>query len=555
MKTKLFLGLLILLIGSCVNMNDRKELSRIKELGVNYPDSALELLETSFNTHLMSDKNLAEWCMINAVLRDSLKEDMDVDTALFRKAVHYYERGKSEDLKAKAGYYYGRVLSYNKNNKGAIIIYIQALEKAEMSKDYNLAGYLSSYTADLYKDIYEAEKAREYYLIATENFNKARNYKSQAFAYRDIGITYFMVEDHKNAMNYVKLADSMSVLIDDLVLRASLKNLFGNIQIELGNYELAELYIKQSLEINKERKLPNYNTLSYCYLLQKNYNMARAYIDSASLYSKSLEDEVTVLTSYYLLEKELGNIDLALNYYEESRNVYDSICELNNSKELLKLDKKYRREHLINQNNQLKIKTQNYYIITISLVLSIFIGLLLGMRFFYKKKHKEIKLKEKLEKKENELRNQQIIVSAKEKEFNMLKRFLLERSMMYGKLKLLSDLPIQGNKEEEFNKSVKKMFSSPFLSKEDWKQLRETIEGLYPSFVKNLQNIGVVKDNDIDFCCLLLFKLPSDKMLTLLNIGKEGLKSKRHRIIKKLNIVNQDIKLEEYLESLGINMS
>lgn len=288
MKTKLSLGLLILLIGSCVNMNDRKELSRIKELGVNYPDSALELLETSFNTHLMSDKNLAEWCMMNAVLRDSLKEDMDVDTVLFRKAVHYYEREKSEDLKAKAGYYYGRILSYNKNNRGAIVIYIQALEKAELSKDYNLAGYLSSYTADLYKDIYEAEKAREYYLRATDNFNKAGNYKSQAFAYRDISITYFMVEDHKNAMNYVKLADSMSVLIDDLVLSASLKNLFGNIQIELGNYKLAELYIKQSLAINKERRLPNYNTLSYCYLLQKDYNMARAYIDSASLYSKTL---------------------------------------------------------------------------------------------------------------------------------------------------------------------------------------------------------------------------------------------------------------------------
>ncbi len=552
MKTKLFLGLLILLIGSCVNMNDRKELSRIKELGVNYPDSALELLETSFNTHLMSDKNLAEWCMMNAVLRDSLKEDMDVDTALFRRAVEYSNRKATDDLKAKVSYYYGRILEYNGYRKESIPVYGAALEEAILAKDYNLAGYISSYIADSYRNVYKAEEARKYYLKAAEYFDLVGNYKSKAFAYRDVGITYFTIEDHNNAMKYVKLADSMSLKMDDKVLLSSLANLFGNIYIEQGKYRLAEEYIKKSLELNNDSaaRIPNYHTLSYCYLLQKDYNKARAYIDSASQYSRSIQDETIVLTRYYLLEKELGNIGDALSYYERSNVALDSVYKLNDSKELIKMDKKFRREHLINQNNQLKIKTQNYYLLTISLTLFVLIGIVVGMGLFYYRKNKEIKLKEQLANKESELRKQQIIASAKEKEFNMLKHFLLEKSMTYGKLKLLSELPITGNKEEEFNKGVKKIFSSPSLSKEDWVQLRETIDGLYPNFIEKLKEIGVIKDSDIDFCCLLRFKIPSDKMLILLNIGKEGLKSKRHRIIKKLNIVNQDIKLEEFLDAL-----
>ena len=60
-----------------------------------------------------------------------------------------------------------------------------------------------------------------------------------------------------------------------------------------------------------------------------------------------------------------------------------------------------------------------------------------------------------------------------------------------------------------------------------------------------------LSEDELDYCYLVRFGFSSDKVIILLNITKSTLKSKRHRIMKKLELTNQNMKLEDFLSTLS----
>lgn len=560
MKNKYtLLFLFLLLITACVNLDDRKKLSSVEDLKNNYPDSAVHMLEADFNPRLMSDENLAKWCMLNGDIRDSLKLEMDIDTTLLHRAFSYYGKRNNLASKAKIGLYYGRSLVLENDFDRAIPVYLFALEQAGLAKDFNLAGYISSYTADVYYSEYESELARNYYLKAEEYFSLANNIRSQAIAFRDIGYTYSLDALNEEALSWLLKSDSVSRILEDSILMASIMNASGIIYYELGQYNLAEDCILKSVPLMKDNELSNYNVLVDIFIKQKEYSKANRYLDSLSLYLDDAEWKVSFYRQHYMLEKERGNADMALKYYELCMQCTDSIWEENHSKELYEIAQKYEQEHLINANNELKIQKQRILIIVIFLGILI-AALSIGARALIRRKKKELAVKEQEAEKQRLLaENQEIALRAKENElfqikkrFSMIKDFLFQRSLLYEKVKLISELPVKGDRrKKEYDRAIQEMFKEPFLSNNDWAMLREITNELYSSFTnKLLEAVPILSDEEINFCCLLRFGLPSDKVLVLLDIAPATLKSKRHRIMTKAGLVNQNIKLEDFLDSL-----
>lgn len=69
-------------------------------------------------------------------------------------------------------------------------VYLQALDIALQRKDYNLAGYISSYSADVYEFQYDYLLAKDKYLQAADYFKQAGNKRSEGLALAEVGKMY-----------------------------------------------------------------------------------------------------------------------------------------------------------------------------------------------------------------------------------------------------------------------------------------------------------------------------------------------------------------------------
>ena len=76
----------------------------------------------------------------------------------------------------------------------AMNIYLIALDLADRSQDYNLAGYINTYLADQYKFEEKYNQAKEKYQEAATYFEKANNLRSRVIAMTNTGFMSFFLK-------------------------------------------------------------------------------------------------------------------------------------------------------------------------------------------------------------------------------------------------------------------------------------------------------------------------------------------------------------------------
>jgi hypothetical protein len=99
---------------------------------------------------VLSDETFAAWCLANANVRDILfKEPLSTDYML--RAFNYFKNKGRINEQARIGMFLGHAYNASQQRDKAMNIYLIALDLADRSQDYNLAGYINTYLADLYK--------------------------------------------------------------------------------------------------------------------------------------------------------------------------------------------------------------------------------------------------------------------------------------------------------------------------------------------------------------------------------------------------------------------
>lgn len=187
MKALLLTGLLfILILPGC-----RKEtsilplLQSVEELIPMYADSASVLLDSIQAPDELTDKDFAHWCMLCGKVTDEAATGLLPIYQWQRAQQWFTEHGTAEE-QAQIDLYLGRAYVEDGEYDKAMQIYADALQLAKEHQAYNVAGYICAYMADLYgfRDITSErlEKRKE----ASNFFKKARNYKSYAYALKDL---------------------------------------------------------------------------------------------------------------------------------------------------------------------------------------------------------------------------------------------------------------------------------------------------------------------------------------------------------------------------------
>lgn len=543
-------------------------------------DSAYLLLNSIENLDRLNDELFAHWCLLFGKVADNLHKDMPYSSFLL-KAQAWYEQHGTEYEQVQISLYLGRSYVEDKKYDEAMNIYTRALDIAKNSREYNLAGYICSYMADLYELKNMLNQSRCKYQEGADYFVKALNNRSYAFALRDVSYIFCLQDSFDLALHNLKKADSIVLLLKDSVALSSIANAFGNVYSFMGNLDYAEKYLLKSLDLNKTEVAPTYLALSTLHLNNGGLSKAEYYLEKSKVQTRNDYTSIGITYQYYLLEKMYNNTDKALLYLELYIQAYDSISTVMNNVQVLEVEKKYNHVKLLNENNQLRIN-QLYSIILFVLVAAC--CLLLAFLYQVKVKRDKEKIcnqqrlldtKEKrllqfiadLDKKENELQrlkslliqgdnqkdvqellNQQELEYQKQrieivqarKEINALKNKILFLQPIVKKIVKLSQVIIPGSSK------------SPLTIK-DWQVLVNNINNIYFLFNEILEKKGF-KENTVEirYCYLSLLQLNKNQESVILHINPDSVSKLRFRVRQRLQISGEKTSVYEFLMDMSL---
>ena len=452
----------------------------------------------------------------------------------------------------------------DKEYERAMKIYKESLQTALRHEDYNQAGYISSYTADLYDYEGNYALATEKYAEAETYFRKAGNQRSMAFALRDVGRMYVFADSAEVALSYILRADTILAAVGDSTDIAYIANALGNVYKKLGDMLLAKRYFWQAINFSDEDRAPDYSALAGIYIDEGDFTNARVCLERAQ--EEPIMNKKTpsaIIYKYYRLEKAEGHFGKALAYLESYNEIADSVRTLRERENVIEVEKKYEHLQVSLDNMRLRVLQKNLYI---SLVISIAVCLFILSVYFFVigRKNKKIyaqridlahknnellRLREVLERMRKELqelgtdRKYRLEYERLKQRESVLSRNLEEQrealllsSAIAKKLVRLSQKVIPGNTES-------------LLTENNWKAIISRVDEIYPTFGSKLGAFALTS-MELRYCYLCLFHFDTASEAILLNIQPDSVNKRRQRVRQKLGITGKDLDLRTYLISL-----
>ena len=548
-------------------------IDRAESLLKSDPDSSHILLDSIAVPDNLSDKLLARWCMLSGKVADTLYTDLPYVQQLLRAQAYYKSHGTKQE-QAKIGLYLGRSYVEDKENEKAMKVYLQALDIALRSEDYNQAGYICSYMGDLYDFEGNYLLGKDKYKEAESYFRKAGNMRSSAFALRDVGRMYAFSDSLDIALIFLLKADTIIVEVGDSSDIGTIYNGIGNIYNMLGNKELAKLYLWKNVNMSDFDDAPSYRTLAGIYIEEGDFKNARICLEKASVPSFNDMTRFSVLYGYSLLEKAEGNWEKAWFYLDEYNSASDSILTIRNRENIIKIEKEYEHLKISLENMRLKSDKQKYFIYWVISV-SILLILLWVFQIRIDRKNKRLlkqeidlsnksnelfRLRDNLRNKQDRLEALSIQLSEKNEKLNELdSREKLEKE--YEQIKKEEEtlvLRIAERRKDLFLSSAiaKKVIKlsqkvvpgatkSP-LSEKDWQNIITQVNEVYPFLADRLAAFNL-SAAELRYCYLSLLGLDSIGESILLHIQPDSVNKRRQRVRQRLRIIAKELDLCAYL--------
>lgn len=542
-------------------------IDRAESLLKSDPDSSHILLDSIAVPDNLSDKLLARWCMLSGKVADTLYTDLPYVQQLLRAQAYYKSHGTKQE-QAKIGLYLGRSYVEDKENEKAMKVYLQALDIALRSEDYNQAGYICSYMGDLYDFEGNYLLGKDKYKEAESYFRKAGNMRSSAFALRDVGRMYAFSDSLDIALIFLLKADTIIVEVGDSSDIGTIYNGIGNIYNMLGNKELAKLYLWKNVNMSDFDDAPSYRTLAGIYIEEGDFKNARICLEKASVPSFNDMTRFSVLYGYSLLEKAEGNWEKAWFYLDEYNSASDSILTIRNRENIIKIEKEYEHLKISLENMRLKSDKQKYFIYWVISV-SILLILLWVFQIRIDRKNKRLlkqeidlsnksnelfRLRDNLRNKQDRLEALSIQLSEKNEKLNELdSREKLEKE--YEQIKKEEEtlvLRIAERRKDLFLSSAiaKKVIKlsqkvvpgatkSP-LSEKDWQNIITQVNEVYPFLADRLAAFNL-SAAELRYCYLSLLGLDSIGESILLHIQPDSVNKRRQRVRQRLGIIAKSL--------------
>ena len=572
---RIFLTLLVITLGwimqGCTNEADRNAIRQMEQaapLMQSDPEAAHVLLADSVaHPELLSPEVNARWCLMLCQLADSIGTPLPYVPQM-KRAYRYVKRHGTIDEQLQAALYLGRTYMDDLDQEAALRTYTEALQQSVLGNKPNQSGYISSYMGDVYQFQGMYQQAVEKYLTASRYFQQAENHRSQAFAFRDVSRNYTFMDSLDIALKYMLRADSMITIWGDSLAKSEILNGLGNIYKEKGAYCLAEKYLEQAINFDTTEVAADYLALADLYLTQNKLDQARSSLNKIKSSSYNKDVFIDKFYLWFVLEKEEGHLQLALEALEQYVDTSYSFLDARNKVQIQGLEDKYAYTRVLSENMHLReVRSNQFKLLLIALL--IILCMALAYRLLIVRKNLKIAQQaDELQEQKSHLLEQQMALDSlscqlkavKQDNLEELRQKQSEYDQKAQEVELLKQQYIQQRQyllqESTIYKKIQKSVSTPnpdhkeLLTDKDWKAIYKCIDTMYPSLSERLVLAGITP-TEKKYCYLSFFQLDSKQEAFLLNVNIDTPYKNRTRIRQKLKITGSEEKLYEHLALWG----
>lgn len=543
------------LLVSCDNRQTKSLLQDVETYIQERPDSALRVLRKVDSLTLNTKSLRARYSLLFAMALD--KNYIDTTAlSILEPTVAYYERLGSPQDKMLSCYYLGRIYANRKDYPNAVIFYSQALRESS-ADDYYHKGLAYEALANAYSASFNTEEELRNAIFAHDCFEKMGD-KNLALSRYKIAQAYHNNEQFDLADSLYSSVYSGLDSTSKLAFYAMEDQVSNDLQREGPDVERDIKLLEYVAEHRGNLTLTSYYEYAYILLLIGEKVTAENILSQLSESEESVE---TMEIRYRIAEYE-ENDEEALTLLKSMLSYQNDVVKKQLAQSVFKAQSDYYRLNAEVSEQKSTIANQRSVIILIA-------GLMMaGLLYivFMKRKTALIREKDRLAqaveeseklletvrnraKQEKEERDKDIfdLKSLNERERDKIKELRDMYVTLYQKrfceigkyYDAASSHRLESIKEKAYHdviSSTQTLFEEIASGSEGQKKFEARINADLDDIVSKIRSdFPKLKDEDIRFICYLIVGFDTSTISFLMDISKENVRVKKHRLREKLN--------------------
>lgn len=547
--------LMSFLLVSCDNRQTKSLLQDVETYIQERPDSALRVLRKVDSLTLNTKSLRARYSLLFAMALD--KNYIDTTAlSILELTVAYYERLGSPQDKMLSCYYLGRIYANRKDYPNAVIFYSQALRESS-EYDYYHRGLIYAASADAYNASFNDEEELRNTILAYECFEKIGD--------KDLDLSLYKVAQAYHNNERFDVADSLYSLVysgkdstSRLALYAMEDLVSNDLYQEKQDVERDLELLEYVAEHRGNLSLESYYEYAYLLLLAGKESEAENILSQLS----NREANGKTMEIRYRIAECKGQNEEALALLKSMLSHQNDVVKKKLAQSVFKAQSDYYRLTAEVSEQKSTIANQRSVIILIA-------GLMMaGLLYivFMKRKTALIREKDRLAqaveeseklletvrnraKQEKEERDKDIfdLKSRNERERDKIKELRDMYVSLYQKrfyeigkyYDAASSHRLESIKEKAYHdviSSTQALFEEIASGSEGQKKFEARINAELDDIVSKIRSdFPKLKDDDIRFICYLIVGFDTSTISFLMDISKENVRVKKHRLREKLN--------------------
>lgn len=547
--------LMSFLLVSCDNRQTKSLLQDVETYIQERPDSALRVLRKVDSLTLNTKALRARYSVLFAMALD--KNYIDTTAlSILEPTVAYYEKFGSPKDKMLSYYYLGRIYSNRKDYPNAVIFYSQALRESS-EYDYYHRGLIYAASADAYNASFNDEEELRNTILAYECFEKIGD--------KDLDLSLYKVAQAYHNNERFDVADSLYSLVysgkdstSRLALYAMEDLVSNDLYQEKQDVERDLELLEYVAEHRGNLSLESYYEYAYLLLLAGKESEAENILSQLS----NREANGKTMEIRYRIAECKGQNEEALTLLKSMLSHQNDVVKKKLAQSVFKAQSDYYR--LTAEVSEQKSTISNQRSIIILITGLMIIALLYVI--FMKRKSTLIREKDRLtqaveeserlletvrnranEEKSEREKDILDLKSRNEREQDKIKDLREMYVALYQKrfseigkyYDAASSHRLESIKEKAYHdviSSTQALFEEIASGSEGQKKFEARINADLDDIVSKIRSdFPKLKDDDIRFICYLIVGFDTSTISFLMDISKENVRVKKHRLREKLN--------------------
>lgn len=543
------------LLVSCDNRQTKSLLQDVETYIQERPDSALRVLRKVDSLTLNTKSLRARYSLLFAMALD--KNYIDTTAlSILEPTVAYYERLGSPQDKMLSCYYLGRIYANRKDYPNAVIFYSQALRESG-EYDYYHRGLIYAASADAYNASFNDEEELRNTILAYECFEKIGD--------KDLDLSLYKVAQAYHNNERFDVADSLYSLVysgkdstSRLALYAMEDLVSNDLYQEKQDVERDLELLEYVAEHRGNLSLESYYEYAYLLLLAGKESEAENILSQLS----NREANGKTMEIRYRIAECKGQNEEALALLKSMLSHQNDVVKKKLAQSVFKAQSDYYR--LTAEVSEQKSTISNQRSIIILITGLMIIALLYVI--FMKRKSTLIREKDRLtqaveeserlletvrnranEEKSEREKDILDLKSRNEREQDKIKDLREVYVALYQKrfseigkyYDAASSHRLESIKEKAYHdviSSTQALFEEIASGSEGQKKFEARINADLDDIVSKIRSdFPKLKDDDIRFICYLIVGFDTSTISFLMDISKENVRVKKHRLREKLN--------------------